>query len=64
MHLIYFHSKIELQQWCINRDFLKYQEEMLTRRQFIKTIETSSESILDKEKGGIREMFDDQAYQK
>jgi hypothetical protein len=53
-HLIYFHSKIECQRWMINRDYLRYQEGMLTRREFIKTIVTDPDSIFDNERGCIR----------
>ena len=65
MHLIYFHSQVELQRWQINRNFLRYQEGFLTRREFIKTIITRPDSIFDSEKGTVKDAYEHspEAYQ-
>jgi hypothetical protein len=38
-HMIVYHSKMELKKWCINRDYLRYQEGLLSKADFLKTIE-------------------------
>lgn len=54
LHLIYFHSKIQLQNWLINRDYLKYQEGLLTRREFIKTMSVDEHSLFEREDEYLR----------
>ena len=42
----------------MNRDFLRYQEGMLTRREFIKTmVNDGGEAIFDNERGCLREAY-------
>ena len=36
--MIVYHSKLELKKWCINRDYLMYQEGMLSKNEFLKTV--------------------------
>ena len=36
--MILYHSKLELRKWCINRDYLMYQEGMLTKSEFLRTV--------------------------
>lgn len=57
MHLITYHSKMQLQVWQINRDFLMYQEGLITREEFIKTIQSNDFNIFDSKKGCIRDEY-------
>ena len=42
----------------MNRDYLRYQEGMLTRREFIKTmVHDDGEAIFDNERGCLRESY-------
>jgi hypothetical protein len=47
----------------MNRDYLRYQEGMLTRREFIKTIITNEDSIFDGEIGCVKKTYQSLANQ-
>jgi len=43
--MIIYHSKLELKKWCINRDYLMYQEGLINKAEFLKNVEEDTEDV-------------------
>jgi hypothetical protein len=43
--MIIYHSKLDLKKWCINRDYLMYQEGLISKTEFLKTIEETRTGV-------------------
>lgn len=41
--MIIYHSKLDLKRWCINRDYLRYQEGIISKTDFMKTVEENKD---------------------
>lgn len=41
--MIIYHSKLDLKKWCINWDYLSYQEGLISKSDFLKTVEENKD---------------------
>ena len=43
--MILYHSKLDLKKWCINRDYLMYQEGLYSKTEFLKNVEDNCDNL-------------------